>query len=76
MEIAPQAPELLLFANWRLRGFRDDESIDPGDSVPIEDVVADTAYIEQWQNLFDGAYRDGIVMLNLLSHEEDPQDPR
>ena len=29
----------------------------------------------QWQDLFDGAYRDGIVMLNLLSREDDPQDP-
>ena len=50
MEIAPQAPELLLFANWRLRGFGDDESIDPGDSVPIEEVVPDATYIEQWRN--------------------------
>ena len=75
MEIAPQAPELLYFANWRLRGFRDDESIDPGGRVPIEDVVPDAAYLEQWRNLFGGAHRDGIVMLNLLSHEENPQDP-
>ena len=75
MEVAPQAPELLYFANWRLRGFRDDESIDPGGRVPIEDVVPDAAYLEQWRNLFGGAYRDGIVMLNLLSHEDDPQDP-
>ena len=75
MEIAPQAPELVLFANWRLRGFRDDASIDPGDSVAMEDVVPDAKYIEQWRDLFDGDYRDGIVMLNLLSHEEDPQAP-
>ncbi len=75
MEIAPQAPELLYFANWRLRGFRDDESIDPGGRVPIDDVVPDAAYLEQWRNLFGGAHRDGIVMLNLLSHEDDPQDP-
>lgn len=74
MEVAPQAPELLYFANWRLRGFRDDESIDPGGRVPIEDVVPDAAYLEQWRNLFGGAHRDGIVMLNLLSHEENPQD--
>lgn len=49
--------------------------LDPGDSVPIEDVVPDTAYIDQWRKLFDGAYRDAIVMLNLLAHKEDPQDP-
>lgn len=75
MEVTPQAPELLGFANWRLRGFRNDASIDPGERVPIEEVVPDTAYMEQWRSLFDGGYRDGIVMLNLLSHEEDPQDP-
>ncbi len=75
MKIAPKAPELLYFTNWRLRSFRNGESIDPGERVPIEDVVPDTAYIKQWRNLFDGAYRDGIVMLNLLLHEEDPQDP-
>ena len=75
MEIAPQAPELLHFTNWRLRGFRNDESINPGEKVPIEDVVRDTAYTQQWRNLFDGAYRDGIVMLNLLLHAENPQDP-
>ena len=75
MEVTAQAPELLYFANWRLRGYRDDESIDPGRRVPIEDVVPDAAYLERWRNLFDGAYRDGIVMLNLLSHEEHPQDP-
>jgi hypothetical protein len=75
MKIAPEAPELLLFTNWRLRGFRNDESIDPGERVPIEEVVPDATYLEQWRNLFDGAYRGGIVMLNLLEHEEDPQDP-
>ena len=75
MDLTPRAPELLYFANWRLRGYRDDESIDPGGRVPIEDVVPDAAYLERWRNLFDGAYRDGIVMLNLLSHEESPQDP-
>ncbi len=75
MEIAPEAPELLYFTNWRLRGFLNDESIDPGEKVPIEEVVPDTTYIQQWRNLFDGAYRDGIVMLNLLLHEENPQDP-
>ncbi len=75
VKIAPEAPELLYFTNWRLRGFRNDESIDPGERVPIEEVVPDTTYIKQWRNLFDGAYRDGIVMLNLLLHEEDPQDP-
>ena len=75
MEVAPQPPELLHFTNWRLRGFRDDASIDPGGTVPIEAAVADTRYMAQWLNLFDGAYRDGIVMLNLLSREDDPQDP-
>ncbi len=75
MEIAPEAPELLYFTNWRLRGFRNDESIDPGERVPIKEVVPDTTYIQQWRGLFDGAYRDGIVMLNLLLHAEDPQDP-
>jgi hypothetical protein len=75
MKIAPEAPELLLFTNWRLRGFRNDESIDPGERVPIEEVVPDATYLEQWRNLFDGAYRGAIVMLNLLEHEEDPQDP-
>ena len=75
MEVIPQAPELLHFANWRLRGFRNDESINPGERVPIEEVVPDTAYMEQWRNLFEGPYRDEIVMLNLLLHEEDPQDP-
>ncbi len=75
LEIAPQAPELLHFMNWRLRGYRDDASIDPGESVPIEAAVADTRYTTQWQNLFDGTYRERIVMLNLLTREQDPQDP-
>ena len=75
MEVAPQAPELLHFTNWRLRGFRNDASIEPGGQVPIEAAVADTRYLTQWQNLFGGAYRDGIVMLNLLLREQDPQDP-
>ena len=38
-------------------------------------MVPDAAYLERWRSLFYGAHRDGIVMLNLLSHEEDPQDP-
>ena len=75
MEVAPQAPELLYFTNWRLRGFRNDHSIDPGEKVPIEEVVPDIAYTQQWLNLFNGTYRDGIVMLNLLLHAEKPQDP-
>lgn len=75
LKVAPQAPELLHFMNWRLRGYRDDASIDPGESVPIEAAVADTRYMTQWQNLFDGPYRDGIVMLNLLLREQEPQDP-
>ncbi len=75
MEIAPEAPELLHFTNWRLRGFRNDESINPGEKVPIEEVVPDARYTQRWQDLFDGPYRDGIVMLNLLLYEEDPQDP-
>ena len=75
MEVAPQAPELLHFTNWRLRGFRNDASIEPSGQVPIEAAVADTRYLTQWQNLFGGAHRDGIVMLNLLLREQDPQDP-
>ena len=80
LEIAPQAPELLHFTNWRLRGFRGDASIDPGgidpgERVRIETAVPDSSYVRQWRNLFDGAYRDGIVMLNLLLREQDPQDP-
>ncbi len=75
LKIAPQAPELLHFMNWRLRGYRDDASIEPGGSVPIDEVVADARYLTQWQNLFDGPYRDGIVMLNLLLREQEPQDP-
>ncbi len=75
MEVAPQPPELLHFTNWRLRSFRNDASIHPGGKVPIEAAVADARYMTQWQGLFDGAYRNGIVMLNLLSREQDPQDP-
>ena len=75
MEIQPEAPELLSFTNWRLRSYSNDTSIDLGESVPIERVVPDSAYLKQWQNLFSGEYRDGIVMLNLMSHEENPQDP-
>jgi len=75
MEIAPEAPELLSFTNWRLRSYRNDDSIDAGESVPIEKVVPDSFYLEQWRNLFDGDYRGGIIMLNLLVHEENPQDP-
>ena len=75
MAVAPQAPELLHFTNWRLRGFRNDASIEPGGQVSIEAAVADTRYLTQWHNLFGGAYRDGIVMLNLLLREQDPQDP-
>lgn len=75
LEIAPQAPELLYFMNWRLRGYRDDASIDAGGQVPIDSVVPDAAYLTQWRNLFDGAYRDEVVMLNLLTREQDPQDP-
>ena len=75
LKIAPQAPELLHFMNWRLRGYRHDASIDPGGRVPIEAAVADTRYMTQWRNLFDGPHRNGIVMLNLLRREEEPQDP-
>lgn len=75
MQLAPQAPELLHFANWRLRRFRDDEAVDPRERVPIEDVVPDARYAQRWRDLFDGGYRGGIVMLNLLLHEEDPKDP-
>ena len=69
------APELLLFTNWRLRGFRNDKSISPGERVPIEQVVPDDTYLQDWNSLFDGPYRDAVVMLNLLVHEDDPQDP-
>ena len=75
LSVSPEAPELLLFTNWRLRGFRDDRSIEPGEAVPIDAVVPDTAYLDRWQRLFDGGYRDEIVMLNLLHHAENPEDP-
>ncbi len=75
LRVRPEPPELLLFTNWRLRGFRDDPSIEPGESVPIADVVPDATYLDRWQALFDGEYRDEIVMLNLLRHAEVPEDP-
>ena len=75
LKIAPQAPELLHFMNWRLRGYRDDASIDPGGQLPIDAAVLDTKYLDEWRNLFEGPYRDGIVMLNLLTREQEPQDP-
>ena len=75
LKIAPQAPELLHFMNWRLRGYRDDASIDPGGQLPIDAAVLDTKYLDEWRSLFDGPYRDGIVMLNLLTREQEPQDP-
>lgn len=75
LEVAPQAPEFLHFMNWRLRGYRDDASIEPGGSVPVDAVLADPRYLAQWRDLFDGTYREGIVMLNLLLREPEPQDP-
>ena len=75
LEVAPQPPELLYFTNWRLSGFRNDPSIDPGERVPVADVVPDATYLRRWQHLFDGTYRDSIVMLNLMVHAENPQDP-
>ena len=75
MEVVPQPPELLSFTNWRLRRYRNDDSINPGEKATIEEVVPDDTYLQRWRDLFEGTYRDGIVMLNLLVHEDNPQDP-
>ncbi len=75
MEVAPNPPEVLGLLNLRLRSYRGDASIDPGEAAPIDEVIPDDAYAERWSELFEGPYRDAIVMLNLLVHAEDPQDP-
>ena len=69
------APEFLAFINLRLRSYRGDESIDPGESAPLEEVVPDARYAERWSELFKGSYQGALVMLNLISNQEDPQDP-
>jgi len=73
LEVLPQAPELLAFLNWRLRTHRDDKTIDPGESVPIADIVPDQIYLDRWLDMFRGDYRDSIVMLNLLTYAKNPQ---
>ena len=75
MEVTPAAPEFLAFMNLRLRSYRGDESIDPGESAPLEEVVPDITYAERWSELFEGSYRGALVLLNLTSNKEDPQDP-
>ena len=76
MEVTPNAPEFLYFLNLRLRSYRGDESIDPGESAPLEEVVPDAdGTPTRWSELFEGSYRGALVLLNLLVHEEDPQDP-
>ena len=75
MEFSPNAPEFLYFLNLRLRSYRGDESIDPGESAPLEEVVPDAKYAERWSELFDGSYRGALVLLNLISNQKDPQDP-
>jgi hypothetical protein len=75
MQVTPAAPEFLYFINLRLRSYRGDESIDPGESAPLEEAVPDARYAKRWGQLFEGPYRDAVVMLNLLSNQEDPDDP-
>ncbi len=75
MEVTPGAPEFLYFLNLRLRSYRGDESIDPGESAPLEEAVPDARYAERWSELFEGSYRDAVVMLNLIANQESPQDP-
>ncbi len=75
MEVTPGAPELLYFLNLRLRCYRGDESIDPGASAPLEEVVPDARYAERWSELFEGSYRGAVVMLNLIANREDPRGP-
>lgn len=75
LEVTPAAPEFLYFLNLRLRSHRGNESIDPGESAPLEEAVPDARYAERWRELFEGPYRGAVVMLNLLSNQESPQDP-
>ncbi len=75
MELTPNPPEFLFFLNRQLRSYRGDDSIDPGGSAPLEDVIPDETYAQRWRDLFRGPYRDAVVVLNLLVHEENPQDP-
>jgi hypothetical protein len=75
MEVTPAAPEFLAFINLRLRSYRGDESIDPGESAPLGEVIPDARYAERWSELFEGSYRGPLVLLNLLSNKENPQDP-
>jgi len=75
IEVTPGPPEFLYFLNLRLRSYRGDASIDPGEAAPLEEAVVDDRYAARWGGLFKGSYRGPVVLLNLLSNEEDPQDP-
>ena len=51
LALEPQARELLWFTNWRLRSFRDDAPIAPGNRVPLPRAVPATPYPDRRRGL-------------------------
>lgn len=71
----PMAPEQRFLINLQLRRFRGDDSIDPGESVPVEAAVTDAKYAMRWKELFAGDYRGELVLLNFTTNRDVPRYP-
>ena len=67
--------EQRIFANWMLRRDRRNDSINVDDRATIEEAIpANPHYVDRWQDIFAGAYRGELVLLNFVSLKKDMGD--
>ena len=71
-------PEIISHAVWFYCRFclslRDVEDL-LAERAPLESVIPDPRYADRWSELFDGSYRDEVVLLNFNSFNESPDVP-
>lgn len=67
--------EQRMFVNWMLRRDRGNDSVNVKDRATIgEAIPANPHYVDRWQEIFSGAYRGEIVLLNFVSRNKDIGD--
>jgi hypothetical protein len=67
--------EQRMFVNWMLRRDRGNDSVNVEDRATIgEAIPANPHYVDRWQEIFSGAYRGEIVLLNFVSRNKDIGD--
>jgi hypothetical protein len=67
--------EQRMFVNWMLRRDRGNDSVNVKDRATIgEAIPANPHYVDRWQDIFAGAYRGELVLLNFVSLKKDMGD--